>query len=74
MPRKGRMFPGVTRQVVIADETHQWLCDIARKENKYIGELADELLRHALATRHRRSPRSNGTRTRPRKPSTALLQ
>jgi hypothetical protein len=50
------------------------LCDIAREENKYIGELADELLRQALATRHRRSPRSHGTRTRPRKPSTVLLR
>lgn len=74
MPRKGRMFPGVTRQVVIADETHQWLCDIAREENKYIGELADEILRQALATRPRRIARSHGTRTRPRKPSTALLR
>jgi len=46
------MFPGITRQVVIADDTHGLLQEAAERENKYIGELADELIRTALAQRY----------------------
>lgn len=56
MPKRARMFPGVTRQVVLAEETHRLLRDVAEHEQKYIGELADELLREALAQRRQRSP------------------
>ena len=64
MPKKGRMFPGVTRQVVISDDTHQLLADVAAAENKYIGELADELIRTALAHRctHGQTPHGRGSR------------
>jgi hypothetical protein len=55
MSKKGKMFPGVTRQVVISDDTHRLLCEAAQHENKYIGELADEIIRYELA---RRSPRA----------------
>ena len=48
MPKHGKMFAGITRQVVISDETHQLLRAAAQRENKYIGELADEILRRAL--------------------------
>ena len=51
MSKKGKMFPGVTRQVVISDDTHQLLCEAAQHENKYIGELADEIIRYELARR-----------------------
>jgi hypothetical protein len=52
MPRRARMFPGITRQVVISDDTHRLLRKAAERENKYIGELADELIRAALAQRY----------------------
>jgi hypothetical protein len=55
MSKKGKMFPGVTRQVVISDDTHRLLCEAAQHENKYIGELADEIIRDELA---RRSPKA----------------
>ena len=48
MPKQGKMFAGITRQVVISDETHQLLCEAAQHENKYMGELADEILRSVL--------------------------
>jgi hypothetical protein len=48
MPKQGKMFAGITRQVVISDETHQLLSKAAQHENKYIGELADEILRRVL--------------------------
>jgi hypothetical protein len=48
MPKRGRMFTGITRQVVISDETHQLLRVAAQRENKYLGELADEILRRVL--------------------------
>jgi hypothetical protein len=51
MSKKGKMFPGVTRQVVISDDTHRILCEVAQHENKYIGELADEIIRYTLARR-----------------------
>ena len=51
MSKKGKMFPGVTRQVVISDDTHRLLCEAAQHENKYIGELADEMIRYELARR-----------------------
>jgi hypothetical protein len=50
------MFAGITRQVVISDETHQLLRAAAQREQKYIGELADEILRRVL-TRPPRRPR-----------------
>ena len=56
MPKRGRMFAGITRQVVISDETHQLLRAAAQREQKYIGELADEILRRVL-TRPPRRPR-----------------
>jgi hypothetical protein len=65
MPKKGRIFPGVTRQVVIADDTHELLATVAQQENKYIGELADELLRSALARRARATNGSASLRHRP---------
>ena len=46
------MFPGITRQVVIADDTHRLLQETAKREQKYIGELADELIRLGLAQRY----------------------
>jgi hypothetical protein len=54
MPKRGRMFAGITRQVVISDETHRSLFEAAQDENKYIGELADELICEALLQRQRR--------------------
>jgi len=60
MPKRGKMFEGTTRQVVIADETHQLLAEVAQAENKYIGELADEILRSALTQWHRAPQRTNG--------------
>jgi len=60
MPKRGKMFEGITRQVVISDETHQLLCAIAQHENKYIGELADEILRRVLTRRQGESQRTNG--------------
>jgi hypothetical protein len=48
MPKQGKMFAGITRQVVISDETHQLLSEAAQHENKYMGELADEILRSVL--------------------------
>jgi hypothetical protein len=60
MPKRGKMFAGITRQVVISDETHQLLCEVAQHENKYIGELADEILRHILTRRQGESQRING--------------
>jgi hypothetical protein len=53
------MFPGVTRQVVISEETHQLLADAAQADNKYIGELADELIRNALRRRDKRFQNGN---------------
>jgi hypothetical protein len=64
MPKKTRMFPGVTRQVVISDDTHQLLADVASAENKYIGELADELIRTALARRCTRNQTLHGRGSR----------
>jgi hypothetical protein len=58
MPKRGRMFAGITRQVVISDETHRSLFEAAQDENKYIGELADELICEALLQRQRRVGRS----------------
>ena len=55
VPKRGKMFAGITRQVVISDETHQLLRAAAQRENKYIGELADEILHRAL-TRQSGSP------------------
>ena len=60
MPKRGKMFAGITRQVVISDETHQLLCEAAQHENKYIGELADELLRSILTRQPRESQYTNG--------------
>jgi hypothetical protein len=60
MPKKMRMFPGITRQVVISDTTHQLLAHAAHGENKYIGELADELIRQALEARHQHTHDTNG--------------
>ena len=48
MPKRGKMFAGITRQVVISDETHQLLQAAAQREQKYLGELADEILRRVL--------------------------
>ncbi len=59
MPKRGKMFVGITRQVVISDETHQLLCEVAQHENKYIGELADEILRRILTRRQGESQRTN---------------
>ena len=59
MPKRGKMFAGITRQVVISDETHQLLCEVAQHENKYIGELADEILRRILTRRQGESQRTN---------------
>jgi len=64
MPKRGKMFAGITRQVVISDETHQLLCEAAQHENKYIGELADEILRSVLARRQQASQRTHGMRHR----------
>src|SRR5215470_11725977 len=58
MSKKGKMFPGVTRQVVISDDTHQLLCEAAQHENKYIGELADEIIRCELRQRSLRAQES----------------
>jgi predicted phage-related endonuclease len=60
MPKRGKMFAGITRQVVISDETHQLLCEVAQHDNKYIGELADEILRRVLTRRQGESQRTNG--------------
>ena len=60
MPKREKMFQGVTRQVVISDETHQLLYEAAHHEKKYIGELADEILRSALTRRQKTSQRTNG--------------
>ena len=54
MPKRGRMFAGITRQVVISDETHQLLRAAAQREQKYLGELADAILRRVLARLLRR--------------------
>jgi hypothetical protein len=54
MPKRGRMFAGLTRQVVISDETHQLLREAAQREQKYLGELADEILRRVLTRQPRR--------------------
>ena len=62
MPKRGKMFVGITRQVVISDETHQLLCEVAQHENKYIGELADEILRRVLTRRQGESQRTNSMR------------
>jgi hypothetical protein len=62
MPKRGKMFAGITRQVVISDETHQLLCEAAQHENKYLGELADELLRSILTRQPRESQYTNGRR------------
>jgi hypothetical protein len=51
MPKRGKRFAGITRQVVISDETHQLLCEVAQHENKYIGELADEIRCRVLTRR-----------------------
>ena len=51
MPKHGKIFGGITRQVVISDQTHQLLCEAAQHENKYLGELADEILRSVLTQR-----------------------
>jgi hypothetical protein len=48
------MFAGITRQVVISDETHQLLQAAAQREQKYMGELADEILRRVLTQQRRR--------------------
>ena len=66
MPKRTRMFPGITRQVVIADDTHRLLREAAERENKYIGELEDELIRTALAQRY---PPSEPTPMQPRRVS-----
>jgi hypothetical protein len=42
------MFTGITRQVVISDETYHLLREVAQHHNKYLGELADEILREEL--------------------------
>jgi len=60
MPKRGKMFAGITRQVVISDETHQLLCKVAQHENKYIGELADEILRRVLTQQQQGSKGANG--------------
>ena len=60
MPKRGKMFVGITRQVVISDETHQLLCEVAQHENKYMGELADEILRRVLTRRQREFQCANG--------------
>jgi len=69
MPKKRRIFPGITRQVVISDDTHQLLSHAAQQEDKYIGELADEIIRHALEDRHKRTQDMNGTKRQGRLPS-----
>lgn len=71
MPKRGKMFAGITRQVVISDETHRCLFEAAQEENKYIGELADELIRDAILERQTRRPHARGMERRPR-PSPAL--
>jgi hypothetical protein len=60
MPKRGKMFAGITRQVVISDDTHQLLSEAAQHENKYIGELADEILRSVLTRRQREFQSTNG--------------
>lgn len=60
MPKKGRMFPGLTRQVIISEDTHRLLYEEAEYENKYIGELADEILRLVLIRRQQGSSDPNG--------------
>lgn len=60
MPKKGRMFPGLTRQVIISEDTHRLLYEEAEYENKYIGELADEILRHVLIRRQQDSSDPSG--------------
>ena len=66
MPKRSKMFAGITRQVVISDETHRCLFEVAQEENKYIGELADELIREALLQRQARLQRSQEMDRRPR--------
>jgi hypothetical protein len=66
MPKRGEMFAGITRQVVISDETHQLLRAAAQHENKYLGELADEILRHIPTRQPRESQYTNGRRYRHR--------
>ena len=66
MPKRGKMFAGITRQVVISDETHQLLRAAAQRENKYIGELADEILRSILTQQLRKAQYTNGLRYRRR--------
>jgi hypothetical protein len=68
MPKQWRMFAGITRQVVISDETHQLLRAVAEREKKYLGELADEILRSVLTqrltqARTAHSTHGNGYRT-----------
>jgi hypothetical protein len=62
MPKRGKMFAGITRQVVISDETHRLLSEAAQHENKYIGELADEILRRVLTRQPREPQYANGLR------------
>ena len=62
MPKKRRMFPGITRQVVISDDTHRILSHVAQQENKYIGELADEIIRRVLEDRHKRTQSMKGAK------------
>jgi hypothetical protein len=73
MPKRGRMFEGITRQVVISDETHRSLFEAAQGENKYIGELADELICEALLQRQRRGARPQKI-DRGRRPPTGLQE
>jgi hypothetical protein len=62
MPKKTRVFPGLTRQVVVSDDTHQLLAHAAQRENKYMSELADEIIRHALEDRYKQTQDMNGAK------------
>jgi hypothetical protein len=73
MPKRTRMFPGITRQVVLAEETHRLLREVAEHEQKYIGELADELLREALAQRRQRPLLPPARRRRAAQPSRSAV-
>ena len=70
MKRK-RMFRGLTRQIIISEETHQRLSDAARAENKYMGELADELIQAGLAPQPSLFPRRPGQDAPPVSPTSA---
>jgi hypothetical protein len=61
VPKRERMFPGITRQVVISNETHHLLARAAAREHKYIGELADELICQALDKGRQKSREARGT-------------